>query len=208
MEADKQTKELQPLLAASPRQLPFDPRVVYTSSIEAEADGLKPKPLDDPELLTYESSYRASKYMGDLVMTQLDRDLSPSGVRCLIAEPGCVSTNIAVSGLGAWQWLVKIKWACYWLSFWLANLFGSPHHPVWAEYGAAPMLYAALVASVYLLPATKVPGPKVHVVARRWAQPGVGYGEVDEWERNEDVARGEAVYCEQVRQQWRRKEGM
>ncbi|KAL1409849.1 3-keto-steroid reductase [Vanrija albida] len=201
------SKELAPALRASPKSLPYDPRIVYTSSIEAEAEGLNPSPLDDIELLTYESSYRASKYMGDLVVTQLDAELGAGDrpIRVISAEPGCVATNIAVSGLGAWQWLVQLKWACYWLSFYLAYLFGSPHHPVWASDGAAPMLYAALVGSAYLLPAAKLPGPKVHVVARRFRSPGVKYGEVDEWEAHGDVAAAVAKHCETIRRQWHKR---
>ncbi|BEI79618.1 hypothetical protein CcaverHIS002_0101470 [Cutaneotrichosporon cavernicola] len=111
-------KELAPMLRKSPKTLPFEPRVVYTSSIEAEAEALSANPKDDYQLLEYTTSYRPSKYMGDLVMTQLDTQLSldERPVRCLIAEPGCVATNIAVAGLGAWQWLVNLKWICYWLS--------------------------------------------------------------------------------------------
>ncbi|TXT03867.1 hypothetical protein VHUM_04290 [Vanrija humicola] len=199
------SKELAPALRASPKTLPYDPRIVYTSSIEAEAEGLKANPLDDIQLLQYAESYRASKYMGDLVVTQLDAELGNDPerpVRVISAEPGCVATNIAVSGFGAWQWLVQLKWACYWLAFYLAYLCGSPHHPVWASDGAAPMLYAALVGSAYLLPASKLAGPKLHVVARRFRAPGVKYGEVDEWESHADVAAGVAKECETIRRAW------
>lgn len=148
--------------------------------------------------------------MGDLVFTQLDQQLSANErpVRCLIAEPGCVATNIAVAGLGAWQWLVKVKWICYWLAFYFAHIIGSPHHPVWASDGALPMLYGAMVASAYLVPATKVPAPKMHVVAQRFRAPTVKYGEVDEWERNAELASFLAEKCEAIRADWRRREGL
>jgi 3-keto steroid reductase len=203
-------KELAPLLRKSPKSLPFEPRVVYTSSIEAEAEALNETPTDDYQLLEYKTSYRPSKYMGDLVMTQLDTQLSTGErpVRCLIAEPGCVATNIAVAGLGAWQWLVNIKWICYWLSFYLAHLLGSPHHPVWASDGALPMLYCAMVASAYLVPASKVPAPKMHVVARRFRAPTVKYGEVDEWETHTELAEFLADKCDAIRLDWRKREGL
>jgi 3-keto steroid reductase len=190
---------------------------VYTSSIEAEAESLDKAPLDDYQLLAYETSYRPSKYMGDLIVTQLDRELGaePKGegkgsstrpIRVISAEPGCVATNIAVAGLGAWAWLVQIKWICYWLSFYIANLLGSKHHPVYATEGAAPMLYAALVADTFLLPASRQPGPKVHVVSHRRGPATVQYGEVDQWEANADVARGLAERCEATRQDWHKRE--
>lgn len=204
-------KELAVLLRASPRALPFEPRVVYTSSIEADAEGLKANPLDDYQLLTYAESYRASKYMGDLVFTALDRDAelgqaAERPVRCLIAEPGCVATNIAVSGFGAWAWVVSFKWYAYWAVFFLANLFGSPYHPVYATAGAAPMLYAALVADTFLLAADKVPAPKLRVVAHPLQRPTVKYGEVDQWEGHQDVADGVAERCEAFRVEWHKRE--
>ncbi|BEJ16456.1 hypothetical protein CspHIS471_0510610 [Cutaneotrichosporon sp. HIS471] len=203
-------KELAPMLRKSPKTLPIEPRVVYTSSIEAEAEALSASPKDDYQLLEYTTSYRPSKYMGDLVMTQLDTQLSRDErpVRCLIAEPGCVATNIAVAGLGAWQWLVNLKWICYWLSFYLAHLLGSPHHPVWASDGALPMLYCAMIASTYILPANKVPAPKMHVVARRFRAPTVKYGEVDEWESHTELAEFVAGKCEAIRLDWRKREGL
>lgn len=201
-------QELAPLLRKSPSTLPFQPRIVYTSSIEAEAESLSSTPKDDYQLLSYEGSYRASKYMGDLVMTQLDAQLGTGDapVRCLIAEPGCVATNIAVAGLGAWSWLVNIKWICYWLSFWFANLIGSTHHPVWATSAALPMLYAAFVADTYLQPSSKLAAPKLAVVARRWNAPTVNYGEVDEWDTHSDIAAFVAAKCETIRQDWRRRD--
>lgn len=146
--------------------------------------------------------------MGDLVLTQLDAELGAAEqpVRCLIAEPGCVATNIAVAGLGAWAWLVKIKWVLYWFSFWFANFIGSPHHPVWASAAALPMLYGAFIAEKYLQPSTKLAGPKMHVVARRWRTPTVQYGEVDEWEQHADLARFLVEKCESIRQDWRKRE--
>lgn len=183
---------------------------MYTSSIEAEAESLNESPKDDYQLLHYATSYRPSKYMGDLVLTQLDKQLSAGDrpVRCLIAEPGCVATNIAVAGFGAWQWLVNIKWICYWFAFYFAYLIGSPHHPVWASDGAFPMIYSALVAANYLVPATKVPAPKMHVVARRFKTPTAKYGEVDEWEKHADLAEFLADKCEQIRLDWRKREGL
>lgn len=147
--------------------------------------------------------------MGDLVMTQLDEEFGSDPkrpIRCITAEPGCVATNIAVAGLGAWQWLVRIKWVCYWLSFYVANMLGSTHHPVWASAGAVPMLYAAFIADTYLLPPAKQPSPKLHVVARRFRQPTVKYGEVDEWDKNADLAKGVAAKCEEIRQDFKRRE--
>lgn len=182
--------------------------MVYTSSIEADAEGLKEDPLDDYQLLSYDESYRASKYMGDLVLTALDGDLGEEErpIRCIVAEPGCVSTNIAVAGLGAWQWLVKLKWYCYWLTFYFAHLIGSPYHPVWATAGAMPMLYAAFIADTFLLSAAKTPAPKLHVVSRPLRAPTVKYGEVDKWDQNADVAKGLAERCEQIRLDWHKRE--
>lgn len=182
--------------------------MVYTSSIEAEAEGLNTAPLGDYQLLTYEESYRASKYMGDLVMLQLDRELGTEErpIRCISAEPGCVATNIAVAGFGAWQWLVQIKWVCYWLAFYVAHIFGSPNHPVWATAGAFPMLYGALIADTFLLPATKQPAPKLHLYSRPLQDAAVKYGEVDEWESHLDLAEGIAARCEAIREDFHKRE--
>ena len=117
-----------PLLRQSPSTLPFPPRVIYTSSVTAYFKHLKPNPLDDYQLLTYASPYEhlgypSSKYMGDLVMVQLDREYAnaPREARCLVAEPGCVTTNFFANGLGSWQWLRIILWAGYAGCFYLVS---------------------------------------------------------------------------------------
>lgn len=105
---------------------------MYTGSINAKFDRLKPEPLNDYQLLTYANqegngNYPASKYMGELVMVQLDRELSASGtekeptVRCLNADAGCVTTNIFNEGFGQWRVLTTALWALYWLVFYLVS---------------------------------------------------------------------------------------
>lgn len=124
-QCSSQTKELAPLLRQSPESLPVQPRVIYTSSTTAVYEKLKPKPLDDYQLLSYgvdtsTSVYSASKYMGDLAMIQLDREFSEEStdrpIRCCIAQPGIVFTNLFNSGLGKWRWVQTIKWYIAWFS--------------------------------------------------------------------------------------------
>lgn len=126
---DKKARELLPMLRRSPPGLPFAPRVVYTSSGTATLSKLNNHPLDDYMLLDYDESYGASKYMGDMVMLQLDREFNDEntkrdgdrGVRVLTIEPGCVATNFFNAGLGAWAWWIKFKWFWYWLSFYIVR---------------------------------------------------------------------------------------
>ncbi|WVQ73233.1 hypothetical protein IAR50_002799 [Cryptococcus sp. DSM 104548] len=216
-------KELVPLLRRSPVDLPFSPRVIYTSSGTAWYSKLAENPLDDYMLLDYPNTYGASKYMGDLAMTVLDKEYGEgtvetgSGgekdrvVRVLAVDPGCVATNFFAAGLGTIMWWAKIKMFFYWCSFYLARLVGSPYHPVYASEGALPMLYAALIPALYLLPPSPpAPAQKYRVISTRWGQTKVGYGEVDEWERAEEEGLGRGVVdkCEVVRREWRRREGL
>jgi len=136
-----QAKELAPLLQSSPSTLPFPPRIVYTSSGTANHDSLKPDPLNDYQLLTYAyqepdglGNYAASKYMGDLIMVQLDRELVHKNtrphdrppIRCLTAEPGIVCTNIFEKGLGPWRWLRTVLWLNYWMCLYFVSPPDSP----------------------------------------------------------------------------------
>ncbi|KAK4686947.1 hypothetical protein P7C73_g3174, partial [Tremellales sp. Uapishka_1] len=205
-----QIKELYPLLLRSPPSLPFPPRIIYTGSLEAESHNLHPNPLDDYQLLSYGRSYAASKYMGELIAVQFDKTLSSpsSPLRVLIAEPGIVQTSIFAQGLGAWAWLRTINWWFAWTALYLARLLGSVHHPVYPEQGAMPILYSALVASQYLLPASKVPAPIFGARSSRWGKTTVKYGEVDQWEQMESVGEGLMERCEALRKDWRRREGL
>jgi hypothetical protein len=89
--------------------------------------------LNDYQLLAYgsdftSSSYKASKYCGDIVMVQLDKQLSKESkandereVRVFTADPGCVTTGIFDNGFGSW-WLYKtIMKFFYWLTFYIVS---------------------------------------------------------------------------------------
>ncbi|WWD20640.1 hypothetical protein CI109_105116 [Kwoniella shandongensis] len=206
-------RELIPLLRRSPESLPFSPRVVYTSSLTAWMSRLHEKPLDDYQLLDYEKSYSASKYMGDLVMCQLDREYNPPntkerGVRIFTVDPGAVTTSLTRAGFGTNKFLIQIKVFLYYWSFYLCRLLGSPWHPVYADQGALPMLYAALIADMYLLPPNQVPSQKFSVLANRWGNTKVAYGEVDKWEEAEELGKGIVDKCEVLRKEWRRRSGL
>ena len=133
-----QIKELTPLLHMSPPTLPFPPRIIYTSSLSATADRLKPDPLNDYQLLTYShpygmGNYSASKFMGDLVMVQSDKELvghtnqKQSPLRCLIAEPGIIATAIFDNGLAPWnKQLQAFLWLGQWAMFFLVRPIGPP----------------------------------------------------------------------------------
>lgn len=120
--ADPQAKELLPMLQRSPSSLPFQPRIVYTSSTTALLKYLRPNPLDDYQLLTYGADftypvYKASKYSADLVMVQLDRSFAKQAsagereVRVFTADPGIAATSLAESVFHGWWWFVAIlKW--------------------------------------------------------------------------------------------------
>ena len=133
-----QIKELAPLLHMSPSSLPFPPRIIYTSSLSATANSLKSDPLNDYQLLSYShpygmGNYPASKFMGDLVMVQSDRELGghtdqkQSPLRCLIAEPGVIATGIFDNGLAPWNKpLQTFLWAAQWAMFFLVRSIAPP----------------------------------------------------------------------------------
>ena len=130
--ANPQSKELAPLLRQSPETLPFPPRIIYTSSCTAEYSSLKPNPLEDHQLLSYgypdnSSVYKASKYCGDLVMIQLDRQFAKAAsegereIRVFTADPGVVATNIAGSTFGPWVFYRKFMQFMNFLIFFLVR---------------------------------------------------------------------------------------
>ncbi|OCF31811.1 3-keto sterol reductase [Kwoniella heveanensis BCC8398] len=215
-------RELAPLLRNSPTTLPFSPRIIYTSSLTSFRDKLTKDPLDDYQLIEYENSYSASKYMGDVVMCELDReynaDIDRSYVtqgekrtlRVLTTDPGCVTTNFFSAGLGAgaWAWWADVKWVFYWLAFYICRIIGSPWHPVYADQGALPLIYASLIPDEYIPPASQIPAPRFSAIAERWGRTKVGYGEVDRWEEGLDIGKGVVERCEVIRKEWRRKEGL
>lgn len=85
--------------------------------------------MEDYQLLTYgshfkDSAYKASKYFGDVVMVNLDRELSKPGrtpderpVRVLTTEPGHVVTNIMNQGFGGTALYIEFMKFFWWLSF-------------------------------------------------------------------------------------------
>ncbi|WWC65125.1 uncharacterized protein I303_107739 [Kwoniella dejecticola CBS 10117] len=207
-------RELITLLRRSPESLPFPPRIVYTSSVTSAFDKLSSSPLDDYQLISYEKSYSASKLMGDLIMTQFDReygDPQQEGerpVRVFTADPGCVCTNFFAGGMGMILWWANVKFFFYWLSFYLCRLLGSEDHPVYADQGALPILYAASIPDKYLEPAAKNPAQRFAVISRRWGDTKVGYEEVDNWEAGEELGKGFVEACEAHRKEFRRREGL
>ena len=122
-------RELTPLLRRSPSNLPIPARVVYTSSLTASRAKLNEQPLDDLQLLIHPASYSASKYMGELVMVQLDRDFNRASkkpgdarIRCLNADPGAITSSIFDKGLaGTFGPLASLMWFAYWLAFYLVR---------------------------------------------------------------------------------------
>ncbi|OCF78562.1 3-keto sterol reductase [Kwoniella mangroviensis CBS 8886] len=213
-------QELIPLLRRSPPSLPFQPRIIYTSSCTSSFSKLSSEPLNDYQLINYEKSYSASKYMGDLIMAQLDKQYGSSSstndedenqirpVRAFTADPGCVATNLFMNGFGFILWWVKIKFFFYHWSFVLCRLMGSTKHPVYADQGALPMLYAALIPDRYILPSTQNPAQRFAVISQRWGDTKVGYEEVDEWEKGDELGKGFMEACESHRREWRRREGL
>ncbi|WVW80930.1 hypothetical protein I302_102921 [Kwoniella bestiolae CBS 10118] len=219
-------KELIPLLRRSPPSLPFQPRIIYTSSCTSSSSKLSSEPLNDYQLIEYEKSYSASKYMGDLIMVQLDKQYgspSPSTstasvdqeggekerpVRVFTADPGCVATNFFMNGLGLVLWWAHFKFFFYHWSFVLCRLLGSTKHPVYADQGALPMLYAALIPDKYLLPSSSNPAQRFTVISERFGDTKVGYEEVGEWEKGDELGKGFMEACESHRREWRRREGM
>jgi len=110
------------MLQRSPSTLPFQPRIVYTSSTTALLKYLRPNPLDDYQLLTYGEDfahpvYKASKYCADTVMVQLDRsfakqaDTGEREVRVFTADPGIAQTSLSDTVFQGWWWYVAVlKW--------------------------------------------------------------------------------------------------
>lgn len=143
-----QVKELAELLQRSPEGLPFSPRVVYTGSRAACAAALGDPESYDYQLIEHPHSYGASKYLAELVMTQLDRELSAAHggdspeekkhgghvthaehrpVRCVVSEPGCILSGLFDNGFGGGWWRTFIK-------FW----YGLTFYLVRASRGASP----------------------------------------------------------------------
>jgi hypothetical protein len=87
--------------------------------VTAEYAALRPDLLDDYQLVKHPATYKISKYLGDLVMCQLDRELDSEDrpIRCLAAEPGAVCTSIFDRGFGSWAWFRTVMKFLYWLSF-------------------------------------------------------------------------------------------
>ncbi|WWC92215.1 uncharacterized protein L201_007169 [Kwoniella dendrophila CBS 6074] len=213
-------KELIPLLRRSPLNLPFEPRIIYTSSLTSSFSKLSIKdPLNDYQLLQYEKSYSASKIMFDLIMVQFDKEYGSSTknendnenerqVRCFTTDPGCVCTNFFSSGMGVILWWANVKFFFYWLSFYLCRLLGSTHHPVYADQGALPMIYAALISNKFLSPSSKNPAQRFCVISERWGKTKVGFEEVDQWEKGDELGKGFMEACESHRKEWKRREGL
>lgn len=120
-------------MSKSPEGLPLAPRAIYTSSGTATFDQLRPDILDDYQLLAYgsdfsSSSYKASKYCGDIVMAQVDLQLSNESektderpVRVFTADPGCVRTSIFDGGFGTWALYASVMKFFYWLTFYFVS---------------------------------------------------------------------------------------
>ncbi len=72
-----------------------------------------------------------------------------------------------------------------------------------------PLLYASAIPDEYLLPASILPGPKYEVVASRFRGASVAFGEVDQWSlaAEEELGKEIGKRCEDVRLDWRRREG-
>jgi 3-keto steroid reductase len=100
---NRQAKELVGHLRQSPESLICPPRIIYTSSSISDGSYLPEDPLSDYQLLTVPHSYEASKYIADLVFSDLDQSLGNSvndkPVRCLLADPGIAATNVFSAGL-------------------------------------------------------------------------------------------------------------
>ena len=120
------------MLRRSPQSLPLSPRAIYTSSFLATASRLHPDPLNDYQLIEYDekyndSTYKASKYMGDLVMLQLDKqygtaqDAGERELRVLPCDPGYFSSNIYNGAFTRFVVIQKTFKFFYWLTFYLVG---------------------------------------------------------------------------------------
>ena len=95
----------------------MSPRIVYVTSSQGKPSSLSSPPSSDPQLLNAKDSYGASKYIGSIVTSRLDWELSQEGdddktrqttgnagrkVRVLRLDPGVVHTGMFA------QWLPLI----------------------------------------------------------------------------------------------------
>lgn len=126
-----QTKELAPLLQKSPGSLPFEPRVVHTSSRTAEFGALASDVSTDPQMKHAPRTYAASKYLATLLIAHLDRELGSTRalkpVRCVNVDPGAVRTNVmdegfSAEGAGLAIYVAIMRWG-YWLAFMVVSAF-------------------------------------------------------------------------------------
>lgn len=123
-----------PLLRRSPPTVSTPPRIVYTTSSTARLSAFDDLDLDDSQMLTYPQTYSTSKYAGDLVINELDREYHPDeysgvaaisekksrgsntsqgseekrAVRCIAAEPAIVMTNVARESWKGYSILIPI----------------------------------------------------------------------------------------------------
>lgn len=85
-------------------------------------------------------------------------------------------------------------------------MLGSTVHGQGTIDGAVCMIYSALVADRFLIPASKVPAPRFRAYAHRFSPATVLLNEVNEWEKSEPIGQQIAKICEDIRLEGRRRE--
>jgi 3-keto steroid reductase len=118
-----QSRELHDHLRKTPTDLPIAPRIIYVSSARADPRFLPPNPAEDPQLVDTLESYDASKYVAELVTSDLDREFAEEKdgqvVRCLRVDPGVVYTGMFKPFLP-----LLLEW-CMVLTFYVVSLIHS-----------------------------------------------------------------------------------
>ncbi|PPQ82161.1 hypothetical protein CVT25_015139 [Psilocybe cyanescens] len=175
-------RELEDTLAKSPFE---SAKVIWCSSLEASSQFYN---SNDWQLKTTDHSYEAAKYQIDLIANCLDLiALQPSKngkvTRHFVGEPGVCSTSISkalASGL-----LDELKV----LAFYIARLFGSPHHTI-LPWNAAVAFVHLVLAPLCFLPVflNNNPSKPVRFGAQtgRWGDEYVGLTEVKEWDKHKE----------------------
>jgi 3-keto steroid reductase len=167
-------RNLQPVLERCPHS---SARILWTSSIEAQVNAFG---FDDWQLVQAPRSYEASKYQTFLVGHALGERAARdhSKVRHYIVHPGVVAGSMFKAYLG---WLLDKLMV---MTFYIARLFGSPHHCISAYKGAISAVHICLV-SIALLPLATVP---VSFGSRtdRWGREFVNVDYIEGWADREE----------------------
>ncbi|KAH9483103.1 3-keto-steroid reductase [Psilocybe cubensis] len=197
-------RELEETLKKSPFE---STRVIWCSSLEASSHFYDSA---DWQLIKTDHSYEAAKYQIDLIANCLDlialqNSETTKVTRHFVGEPGVCSTSISkalVSGL-----LDEVKV----IAFYIARLFGSPHHTILPWCAAVTFVHLVLAPLCYLpIFLNNDPSKPVRFSAQtgRWGDEYVGLTEVKEWEKHKEEGYALIKKCDKLYESFKQAEAV